>query len=176
MALPTVAQIQPDGTFIGTKALLVKLGAKAVLQIGWKLDTADEQTGIVTFTTGMSMGSWSGISGSIYMEDLGGNRFRPRGSAKQNVRGAQLIAPNLFNEAQSKVDKILERMKAIALAHDRLSAPDVLADRSDAKVRASGTIKDVSWTYFDDDFYIGERGSQRKRFANIDDLKAFFGL
>ncbi|WP_210213867.1 MULTISPECIES: zinc ribbon domain-containing protein [unclassified Mesorhizobium] len=113
-ALPTEISLQPDGTFIGTKALLVKLAAKAVLRIGWKLDSADEQAGLVAFTTGMTWGSFSGVSGTVYMEDLGGNRFRPNGAAKQNVRGGQLIAPNLFNEAQSKVNKVIVTMRELA--------------------------------------------------------------
>lgn len=74
-----------------------------MLQIGWKLDSADEQAGLVGFTTGITWGSFSGVSGTVYMEDLGGNRFQATGSAKQNVRGGQFLAPNLFNEAQSKV-------------------------------------------------------------------------
>ncbi|RUU60972.1 zinc-ribbon domain-containing protein [Mesorhizobium sp. M2C.T.Ca.TU.002.02.1.1] len=69
-ALPTAVRLQPNSTFIGTKALLVKLAAKAVLQIGWKLDSADEQAGMIGFSNGITWGSWSGISGTIYMEDL----------------------------------------------------------------------------------------------------------
>jgi hypothetical protein len=55
-AVPTAVLVQPDSTFVGTKTLLVQLAANAILQIGWKLDSADEQAGTVTFTTGMSMG------------------------------------------------------------------------------------------------------------------------
>ncbi|WP_296737971.1 hypothetical protein [Mesorhizobium sp.] len=51
-----------------------------------------------------------------------------------------------------------------------------LASLSEADVRASGKIKDVTWTYFGDNFYVGERQGVRKRFATIDDLKAFFGV
>jgi hypothetical protein len=175
-AIPTVAQLQPDATFTGTRALLVQLAAKAVLQIGWKLDSAEEQSGLVRFTTGVSWGSWAGVSGSIYLEDLGGNRFRPAGTAKQNVRGNQ-IALNLFSEAENKVQKIVETMRSIVLAKERETGGlDDLSKRSTANVRASGKIKDVTWTYFDEDFYVGERGDVRKRFATIDDLKNFFGV
>ncbi|BAV45836.1 Uncharacterized protein MLTONO_0933 [Mesorhizobium loti] len=111
---PTKAQFQPDGTFIGTKALLVKLAAKAVLQIGWRLDNADEQAGLVAFTTGVTWGSWSGVSGTVYIEDLGSNRFRPVGSAKQNVRGGAMLSLNLFNEAESKIERIIEAMRSLA--------------------------------------------------------------
>ncbi|WP_129468849.1 MULTISPECIES: hypothetical protein [Mesorhizobium] len=114
VAQPTKAQLQPDGTFIGTKALLVKLAAKAVLQIGWRLDNADEQAGLVAFTTGVTWGSWSGVSGTVYIEDLGNNRFQPVGSAKQNVRGGAMLSLNLFNEAESKVERIIEAMRSLA--------------------------------------------------------------
>ncbi len=118
VAPPTAAQLQPDGTFTGTKALLVKLAAKAVLQIGWKLDNADEQTGLVAFTTGVTWGSWSGVSGTVYIEDLGNSCFRAVGSAKQNVRGGALLSINLFNEAESKVARVIEAMRSLALANE----------------------------------------------------------
>lgn len=176
-ALPTEVRVEPDGTFSGTKALLVRLAAKGVMQLGWKLDAADEQSGLVSFTTGMSMGSWSGISGGIYIEELGGDRFRATGSAKQNVRGGQILALNLFGEAEKKVQRVIETMRSLVLAKEREAAGlDDLANRSTANVRASGKIKDVTWTYFDADFYIGERGGDRKRFATINDLKDFFGV
>lgn len=119
--VPTSVELQPDSTFIGTKALLVQLAAKAIIQIGWRLDNADEQTGLVAFTTGVTWGSWSGVSGTVYIEGLGNNRFRAVGSAKQNVRGGALLSMNLFNEAEGKVARIIETMRTLALANESWS-------------------------------------------------------
>ena len=102
------------GNFTGTKSLLVRLAVKSVLDIGWKLDSADESGGLVSFTTGMTWGSFSGVSGTIAVQEVSGGTFKIAGTAKQNVRGGQIIAPNLFNEANKKVEKLLERMKQLA--------------------------------------------------------------
>src|SRR5262245_37910527 len=69
-ASPTTVAFNDDGTFTGTKPLLVKLAARAVLNIGWKLDNADESSGVVSFTTGVTWGSWSGVSGTLYMDEI----------------------------------------------------------------------------------------------------------
>jgi hypothetical protein len=103
-----------SGTFIGTKSLIVQLAAKAVHQIGWRLDAADENAGLVKFTTGMTWGSFAGVSGAIYIAEVGPYLFQASGSAKQNVLGGQVFAPNLFNEAQSKADKVIATMKSLA--------------------------------------------------------------
>ena len=66
------------------------------------------------FTTGMTMGSWSGVSGSIYFEEVSPNRYSAAGNAKQNVKGGQMIALDLFGEAKSKVRKVLEEMRRLA--------------------------------------------------------------
>ena len=70
--------------------------------------------GLVTFETGMTWGSWSGVSGSLSIEEVGENQFQVSGTGKQNVRGGQLIALNLFGEAQGKVAKVLEKMRELA--------------------------------------------------------------
>lgn len=117
--IPKVVLLDPaPNTFVGTKSLVVQLAAKAIVQIGWKLDGADEQAGIVTFTTGVTWGSWSGVSGSIYVEALGNNRFRAMGSAKQNVRGGAVLSLNLFNEAESKANRVIEAMRQMAAANE----------------------------------------------------------
>lgn len=36
----------------------MKLAMRAILDLGWKLDAANETVGIVTFQTGISWGSW----------------------------------------------------------------------------------------------------------------------
>jgi hypothetical protein len=105
-----------SGEFTGTKQLLARLAVKAVVDIGWRVDSSDEASGLVSFTTGMTWGSFSGVSGTIVVEERDAGQFSVSGTAKQNIRGGQLIAPNLFNEANKKVAKVIERMKQIAQA------------------------------------------------------------
>ena len=109
--------VSVDGEdFIGTKSLLARLAVNAVQSLNYKVDAADETAGLVSFTTGMTWGSWSGVSGSIYFEEVGPNRFRASGRGKQNVRGGQLLALNLFDEANSKVRNVVEEMRRLVSA------------------------------------------------------------
>ncbi len=103
-----------DGCFLGTKASIVRLAVKAIQACNYKVDAADEASGLVSFTTGMTMGSWSGVSGSIYFEEVGPYRYQASGNAKQNVKGGQLVALDLFGEAKGKVRKIVEQMQYMA--------------------------------------------------------------
>lgn len=112
---PTVVQYdRASDTFAGTMALITKLAMRAVQQLGWKLTTANDAIGLVTFETRMSFGSWSGVSCSLNIDEVSANRFRVSGSGKQNVRGGQLLALDLFGEAQSKADKAVATMKELA--------------------------------------------------------------
>ena len=89
----------PTDRFSGTMLLMVKLAMRAVQDLGWKLDQANEALGLVTFQTGVSWDSWSGISGSLNIEEVSPNAFRVSGTGKQNVRGGQMAALNLFGES-----------------------------------------------------------------------------
>lgn len=112
---PTPEKVSVDGDcFVGTRAQVIRLAAKAVQACNYKIDSADEASGLVAFTTGMTMGSWSGVSGSIYFEEVATHRYCPSGNAKQNVKGGQMLALDLFGEAKSKVRKILEEMRRLA--------------------------------------------------------------
>jgi hypothetical protein len=114
-AEPTKAKYNPGSdTFAGTMTLLVKLAMRAVQELGWKLENANENLGLVTFETGISWGSWSGISCSLNIEEVSENQFRVTGRGKQNVRGGQLLAINFGGEAESKVRKAINRMKELA--------------------------------------------------------------
>jgi hypothetical protein len=98
---------------VGTKPLLTRLAVKAIQSLTYKVDSADETSGLVSFTTGMTMGSWSGVSGSIFFEEVGPYAFRASGSAKQNVRGGQIIALDLFGEAKGKIRNVVEEMRGL---------------------------------------------------------------
>ena len=102
-------------TFTGTMTLVVKLAMRAIQELGWKLDQANENLGLVTFETGISWGSWSGISCSLNIEEISLNTFRVIGTGKQNIRGGQLLAFNIGGEAKSKAKKAIEKMKKIAV-------------------------------------------------------------
>lgn len=113
-AAPTAARYNPTtDTFSGTNLLLVKLAIRAIQQLGWKLDNANESLGIVNFETGMSWGSWSGVSCSLTIEEVSPNTFRVLGAGKQNLRGGQLIAID-FGEAKGRATKAIEKMKELA--------------------------------------------------------------
>jgi hypothetical protein len=94
--------------------LMVKLAMRAVQELGWKLDNANETLGVVTFETGMTWGSWSGVSCSLNIEEISANRFRVTGTGKQNVRGGQLLALNIGGEAQKKAAKAIGKMAELA--------------------------------------------------------------
>jgi hypothetical protein len=112
---PAPEKVTVDGDcFVGTRAQVVRLAAKAVQACNYKIDSADESSGLIAFTTGMTMGSWSGVSGSIYFEEIGQHRYSPTGNAKQNVKGGQMIALDLFGEAKGKVRKVLDEMRRLA--------------------------------------------------------------
>ena len=93
---------------------MVKLAVKAVQTAGYKVESVNEIVGLVIFETGMTWGSWSGVSGSLTIEEAGGNLFRVSGAGKQNVRGGQFAAPDLFGEARGKVNKVIAKMKELA--------------------------------------------------------------
>jgi len=103
-----------NGMFHGTKKLLVQLAIKAVQSLNWKVDSADEESGLVSFTTGMTWNSFRGVSGSILLEEVEAHQFKVSGSAKQNMSSHQIVSFNIGNEAEKKVDKVIEEMSNLA--------------------------------------------------------------
>lgn len=101
-------------TFFGTIHLLVKLAMRSIQEHGWTLEQANDNIGLVTFKTGITWGSWSGVSCSLNIEEVSQRTFRITGTGKQNISGGQLIALNIGNEAQSKARKVIETMKKLA--------------------------------------------------------------
>jgi len=113
VAAPTTVSFR-NGEFIAARSQLVSHTVKAVQALDYKVDDANEQTGLVTFTTGMTWGSWSGVSGTIYLEEVGTHRFVASGNAKQNVKGGQVLAFNIGNEAGKKVRNVIAEMEKAA--------------------------------------------------------------
>ena len=103
-----------NGEFIGTPAKLMELAKAAIARCDYRVDSADAPSGAVTFTTGMTMGSWSGVSGTVSWQETAPYRFKVTGQGKQNVRGGQVLALNLFDEANAKARNVIEQMQALA--------------------------------------------------------------
>lgn len=115
-SIPQAVQYELSAdAFRGTMPLIVKLAMRAVQELGWKLDQVNENLGLITFQTGMSWGSWSGVSCSLNIEPTSSEfEFRVSGTGKQNLSGGQLIAFNIGGEAQGKAKKAIEKMKQLA--------------------------------------------------------------
>jgi hypothetical protein len=113
-AVSHVKYIEGSEKFTVTMTLMVKLAMRAVQDLGWKLDQANESLGLITFQTGVSWGSWSGVSCSLNIQEVSPNSFKVVGTGKQNVRGGQLFALDIGGEAQGRARKVIERMKEIA--------------------------------------------------------------
>ena len=111
---PTYVEYNRESeTFTGTMPLMLKLAMRAVQESGWKIDQANEALGLLTFQTGMSWGSWSGVSCSLNIEEISDNTFRVTGTGKQNVSGGQLVALNIGGEAKGKARKAIEKMQEL---------------------------------------------------------------
>jgi len=111
----THVKYNSDDTFTGTLTLMIKLAVNAVQELGWKIDQVNESVGIVNFQTGISWGSWSGVQGTISIQEISNNIYKAIGTGKQKLGGAQLIAFNIGNEAKSKAQKVINKMKQIAM-------------------------------------------------------------
>lgn len=103
-----------DGVFVGTSAQIVDLAKKAVGNLSYRVDNASAGDQVLTFTTGVTMGSWSGVSGTIAWSETSPYHFDVSGSGKQNVKGGQVLAANLFDEANSKARKVIDEMTRLA--------------------------------------------------------------
>lgn len=99
-----------NGRFNATKAQIEAHAVKAIQSLNYKVDGVDSASGLVKFTTGMTWGSWSGVSGSVYLLQDEPNWFTVSGTAKQNVRGGQIVAIDLFGESNGKVKNVIDRM------------------------------------------------------------------
>ena len=114
-ALPQRVQYNPStDTFVATMALMIKLAMRAIQELGWKLDNINESIGLVTFETGISWGSFSGVSCSLNIEEVRQHTFRVRGTGKQNPSGALRLSWDLFSEAKGKAAKAINKMKELA--------------------------------------------------------------
>ena len=117
-----VEYIRESDSFKGTMPLLVKLALRAIQDLGWKLDQANESLGFVVFQTSVSWGSWSGVSCTLNIEEIESNTYRVSGTGKQNINGMQLVALNIGGEAQGKARKAIEKMKELATFREETTA------------------------------------------------------
>ncbi|KQS03576.1 hypothetical protein ASG11_04330 [Sphingomonas sp. Leaf357] len=94
--------------------MMLDLAVKAIQAARYKVDQVNESAGVVGFTTGITMGSWSGVSGSIVFSETAPFTFHVTAAGKQNLRGGQIIALDLFDESKAKADKVLHQMQHLA--------------------------------------------------------------
>lgn len=120
-----------DGQIIATPAMMVELAKRAITGLNYKVDGVNGETGTASFTTGMTMGSFSGVSGTISWEEVAPYRYVLSGQGKQNVQGGQAVALNLFNEANGKVDNVKAEMRRLASGG---AASEAVPDSSSAIV------------------------------------------
>ena len=137
IAAPLVAGC--DGELIvGTRAMLAELARAAVIDCGYRIDQEGEGASAIAFTTGMTMGSWAGVSGTVVWQETAPHHWQLIGSAKQNVRGGQVLALNLFGEAQGKIERVTGRMRDLAVSAAAPAAADPEA------AQAAGSAADAA--------------------------------
>lgn len=114
-AISAPESISLDGdAIIATSAMMADLAKKGVANLNYRVDAIDAAAGTASFTTGVTMGSWSGVSGTISWEEVSPYRFKISGRGKQNVAGGQVVAFNLFDEANGKADNVIREMYRLA--------------------------------------------------------------
>lgn len=134
--------------FTGTNTLIIKLGMRAVQELGWNLKQANETLGLLTFETNMSWGSYTGVSCSLQVEEVSKYRFRVDGTGKQNVRGGQLVAFDIGGEAKGKVRKAIDMMRMLAgppARNDDEPAANSEPPQNDTNAEASSSTGFWSW-------------------------------
>ena len=119
-----------DGIYLATRQMMTESIKSAILATGYRLDAVDEIAGTASFTTGMTMGSFSGVSGTISYREIAPYRFEVTGGAKQNVRGGQVVAMNLFGEAQAKLDRVLSNLRVQTTHAGAESPPNTEQDET----------------------------------------------
>lgn len=97
------------GAFVGDLSAIVKLAARAVAESGFTLQNANDSIGMVSFQTGMTMGSFQGATCSITFIEIDDNTYRPQTAGKQNLGGAQLMAIDMGG-ANKLAQKVVSRM------------------------------------------------------------------
>jgi len=103
-----------NGEFVGTSQMIADIAKRAIASANYRIDNVDVTAKTATFTTGVTMGSWSGVSGTISWEETGPFRFKISGQGKQNVQGGQVVALNLFDEANAKANNVIREMIRLA--------------------------------------------------------------
>jgi len=106
----TVEYDRVTGTFKGSCQSVMRLASRAIQSLGWTITNANDTIGMITFETKRSWGSWSGITASVTVNEVGDEKFTVSGTAKQNVRGGQVFALDLFGESQGKIDNVINKM------------------------------------------------------------------
>ena len=100
-------------TFHGSLSAVMRLAVRAIQELGFRIDSANENLGILTFQTKMTLESWSGALCSLSFEEEGSNVFFVRVSGKPNLAGLQLWALDL-GSAKRLASDVVNRMADLA--------------------------------------------------------------
>ncbi len=99
--------------FQGSLQQVMRLAMRAVQSLGWTVIDANDTLGLLVFETGISWGSFSGVTVSLGLEEARAGGWRVNASGKQNVRGGQTFAID-FGEAQGKANQAVAKMVELA--------------------------------------------------------------
>jgi hypothetical protein len=135
--LPTAVTFErKNGHFHGTVPLIAKLAVQAIQELKWKVDAVNDGIGLVSFQTGVSWGSWSGVSGSLSINLMSDNLYEVVGTGKQNLRGGQFVALNIGGDAQKKVNAVCDKMQSMCGSYiDPNAEPTLTLQELEAKLK-----------------------------------------
>jgi GYF domain 2 len=101
---------EKNDTFVGPLPAIMRLAIKAIQQLGYRIDNANESLGILTFQTSLTMGSWQGALCSLGFEETRENTYRVNVSGKS----AGVLAFDAFSEAKGRAQKVVDLMADLA--------------------------------------------------------------
>lgn len=102
---------EESGLFNANSTQMKNLATKALQAINYTVLSASED--VVSFKTGMTWGSFSGVTGSLVFTEAKPYWFEVEASGKQNLSGGQLVALD-WGESKKIANKVLSRMKQFA--------------------------------------------------------------
>lgn len=93
--------------------VLLDLVKRAIVDCGYKLDTVQAESGLITFRSGMSWKSWAGQELSALISECGNGVSRVDISGRRNSNGAILQIYD-WGEAASIAKKVLRRISRLS--------------------------------------------------------------
>ena len=94
--------------------MLIELTKSAIQELNWEVTEVNQTQGNVYFKTGWTMGSISGVAGSISIEKNANGSFRLSAKCKHILAPGQIFAFNIGREAQKKGAAVIKKLIALA--------------------------------------------------------------